>query len=49
MAGVKQNLVTVTVDNLRADHCGFVNAESDLTGSTGRRSLTAIRMIHTSK
>lgn len=26
-----RNLVLVTVDSLRADHCGFVNSESDLT------------------
>ena len=31
MVADKRNLVMVTVDSLRADHCGFVNAESDLT------------------
>lgn len=29
--GSRRNLVLVTVDSLRADHCGFVEPESDLT------------------
>jgi len=31
-----RNLVLVTVDSLRADHCGFVNSESDLTPTIDR-------------
>lgn len=27
----RRNLVLVTIDSLRADHCGFVNPDSDLT------------------
>lgn len=36
MTGDKRNLVMVTVDSLRADHCGFVNGGSDLTPAIDR-------------
>jgi len=32
----KRNLILVTADSLRADHCGFVNAESELTPTIDR-------------
>lgn len=32
----RRNLVLVTVDSLRADHCGFVNPESQLTPAIDR-------------
>lgn len=32
----KRNLVLVTVDSLRADHCGFVNEASELTPTIDR-------------
>ncbi|WP_231858853.1 sulfatase-like hydrolase/transferase [Haloquadratum walsbyi] len=32
----QRNLVMVTVDSLRADHCGFVNPDSDLTPTIDR-------------
>jgi arylsulfatase A-like enzyme len=31
-----ENLVLITVDSLRADHCGFVNSESNLTPEIDR-------------
>ncbi len=43
----QRNLVLVTVDSLRADHCGFVNGDSELTPTLDRLAADGISFTET--